>query len=234
MSAAARRLPPSCKRWPPTSGLDDARTLLQGGNLVFRSAGPAPNWRPRWSGRSPRVSASPRTCWFEVPGRSGVPPSRPTRTTRWPSATPEHLVVMALKSAPSPDAVAALQAANQGREIIAAVGRELFIAYPDGIGDLQARRRRRRAPPLRRARHGAQLEHRDQAGRDARRRANGPCPQLIQSDQLSGDVRDRTAIRRRPPADPRRSAVLEPGGGAGGSARCASRARRQSPRRPRR
>ena len=47
---------------------------------------------------------------------------------------PGHLIVMALKSAPEPDAVAALQGAIPGRETLAAVGRELFIAYPDGIG----------------------------------------------------------------------------------------------------
>ncbi len=48
---------------------------------------------------------------------------------------PGHLVVMALRAAPSPEAVASLRASIQGREDVRTVGRELYVTYPDGIGD---------------------------------------------------------------------------------------------------
>lgn len=47
---------------------------------------------------------------------------------------PSHLIVMPLKKAPSKAAVKSLVSAIPGRETTAAVGRDLFIVYPDGIG----------------------------------------------------------------------------------------------------
>ncbi len=47
---------------------------------------------------------------------------------------PGHLVVMFLKSVPTGDAVAALQATIKGRETVHADGRHLYVVYPDGIG----------------------------------------------------------------------------------------------------
>lgn len=49
-------------------------------------------------------------------------------------ADPSHLIVMPLKKPPAKAAMKALVAAIPGRETAAAVGRELFIVYPDGIG----------------------------------------------------------------------------------------------------
>lgn len=113
--------------------LEDARTLLQTGNLVFRGA---------------QVGAALENEVEQAfAARFGFASDVLVRTVReWrailmanPHAEmaerdPSHLVVMPLKSAPGEDAVAALQAAIPGRETLAAVGRELFIAYPDGIG----------------------------------------------------------------------------------------------------
>ena len=114
-------------------GLADARTLLQTGNLVFRSEttgaaleaqletafaarfGYASDVLVRTAGEWSRViSANPHA---EMAARD-----------------PSHLLVMPLKAAPAAADVAALQAWVPGRETIAAVGRELFIAYPDAIG----------------------------------------------------------------------------------------------------
>lgn len=47
---------------------------------------------------------------------------------------PSHLLAMFMKSAPSADNVAALQASIQGPELIACEGRQLYLVYPDGIG----------------------------------------------------------------------------------------------------
>ncbi|MBS0411822.1 MAG: DUF1697 domain-containing protein, partial [Proteobacteria bacterium] len=45
-----------------------------------------------------------------------------------------HLVMMALKTAPSAEAVQSLRDAIRGRETVEARGREAFFVYPDGIG----------------------------------------------------------------------------------------------------
>jgi uncharacterized protein (DUF1697 family) len=47
---------------------------------------------------------------------------------------PGHLVVMCLKTAPAKAAVQDLVVAICGRELIRAVGRELYLVYPAGIG----------------------------------------------------------------------------------------------------
>jgi uncharacterized protein (DUF1697 family) len=48
---------------------------------------------------------------------------------------PSHLVVMTCKSAPTAANVKALQAAIIGRETVHAAGKQLYLTYPDGIGD---------------------------------------------------------------------------------------------------
>jgi uncharacterized protein (DUF1697 family) len=47
---------------------------------------------------------------------------------------PSHLLVMLLKDAPGAASVKALQTSIQGREVVRASGRQLYIVYPDGIG----------------------------------------------------------------------------------------------------
>jgi uncharacterized protein (DUF1697 family) len=48
---------------------------------------------------------------------------------------PSHLMVMVLKSPPGAAELAALKAWIPGRERVEAVGRQLYITYPDGAGD---------------------------------------------------------------------------------------------------
>jgi uncharacterized protein (DUF1697 family) len=115
-------------------GLEDARTLLQSGNLVFRSA----RGGAELEAEIERAFVARFGFACDVLVRD---------SDQWRAALaanphaeiaardPSHLVVMPLKSAPDRDAVAALRASVQGPEAIVAVGRELFIAYPDGIGE---------------------------------------------------------------------------------------------------
>jgi uncharacterized protein (DUF1697 family) len=115
-------------------GFADVRTVLQSGNAVFSS--PA------------RASAKLEALLEEeAPARLGVQPAFFVRSAdEWAKIVaanpfaeeakrdPGRLVMMALKTAPSAPAVAALQAAVSGPEIIRAHGRELYITYPDGQG----------------------------------------------------------------------------------------------------
>lgn len=115
-------------------GFADPRSLLQSGNLVFRS--------------SRRTSAQlERLLEAEGEKRLGLQADFFVRTAeewkqvvaRNPFAAeakrdPGHLVVMFLKQAPEVKSVEALRAAIIGPEIVRADGTELFIVYPNGMG----------------------------------------------------------------------------------------------------
>jgi uncharacterized protein (DUF1697 family) len=115
-------------------GMEDGRSLLQSGNVVFRSA-------------SRSAVQLERTLEQETKQRLGVETDFFVRTAaewreliadnpfpREAKSDPGHLVAMCLKEAPDKTAVAALQKAIVGREVVRAVGRHAYIVYPDGIG----------------------------------------------------------------------------------------------------
>lgn len=115
-------------------GLADARTLLQSGNLVVRTG-----------------VARSRLGWLleaETEKRFGVAVAVVVRSAdEWralidanpfpdeAARDPAHLVVMCCKSVPDARALDALEAAIQGRERVRAVGADVYVTYPDGIGD---------------------------------------------------------------------------------------------------
>jgi uncharacterized protein (DUF1697 family) len=115
-------------------GLADAKTLLQSGNVVFRSEGKT-------------ASALENFLEKETAARLGVSADYMVRnsaewakivaTNPFPKeaeSDPSHLVVMFLKSAPTPASVKTVQASIKGREVLRSHGRELYLVYPDGIG----------------------------------------------------------------------------------------------------
>ena len=115
-------------------GLEDVRTLLQSGNVVFRSP-------ERDAGKlETRLE-------LETAKRLGVKPAYYVRTAdEWESLVkrnpfpgeavrdPGHLIAVLLRQAPKPSAVAALREAIPGRERVEARGREAYFVYPDGMG----------------------------------------------------------------------------------------------------
>ncbi|HLH22974.1 MAG TPA: DUF1697 domain-containing protein [Chloroflexota bacterium] len=118
------------------AGLDlrDVRTLLQSGNVVFRADDVA-------------AADLEHLLEQETAQRLGFCPDYLVRTAdewadvvaRNPFAAeaerdPSHLLVMFLKQAPSAAAVAALQAAITGPEVVHAEGRHAYVTYPEGIG----------------------------------------------------------------------------------------------------
>jgi uncharacterized protein (DUF1697 family) len=115
-------------------GLADVRSLLQSGNLVFRSGS-------RDEGRLERLLAA------EAEKRLGLRADFFVRTAEeWKAVVernpfrdearrdPGHMLVMFLKDAPKPGEAQALQAAITGRERFRVRGREAYFVYPDGIG----------------------------------------------------------------------------------------------------
>lgn len=117
-----------------TLGFTAVRTLLQSGNLVFQST-------------KRNSAALERLLETETEKRFGIAVDYFIRSSDelqaliagnpFPDAAerdPSHLLVVFHKEAPSPESVAALQAAIRGRETMRAAGKHLFVVYPDGIG----------------------------------------------------------------------------------------------------
>jgi len=115
-------------------GMQDARTLLQSGNAVFRSHVPAADKVERLleDGAAKRLDLSTEFFVRSASEWARVIDANPFRDEA--KRDPARLVVMVLKEAPERAAVAALQKAVKGREQVRAKGREAFITYPDGQG----------------------------------------------------------------------------------------------------
>jgi uncharacterized protein (DUF1697 family) len=115
-------------------GFARVRSLLQSGNLVFESTGR-------------NGAALERLLETETAKRMKVSIDYLVRTRdEWQAAIdrnpftdaaerdPSHLVVMFLKTAPKSQNVLALQATIKGPEVIKALGKQLYVIYPAGIG----------------------------------------------------------------------------------------------------
>jgi len=115
-------------------GLQDPRSILQSGNLVFGSGRQA-------------SSALERLLEQEAARRFGLYTDFLVRTAaEWNSLIahnpfraeagrePARLVVMFLKSTPDPRAFDAITSAITGLEILRGDGRHAYVVYPNGIG----------------------------------------------------------------------------------------------------
>jgi uncharacterized protein (DUF1697 family) len=115
-------------------GMEDPVSLLQSGNLVFRTT-PQPTIQlERLLEKAAATRLRLETDFFVRTGKewkaiiAGNPfPSEAKRD-------PGHLLVVCLKDPPGRAAIATLQDAIVGREVVRAKGREAYIVYPDGVG----------------------------------------------------------------------------------------------------
>jgi uncharacterized protein (DUF1697 family) len=115
-------------------GMQDVQTVLQSGNVVFRSARRDAGTLERLLERetAKRLGVGPdyfvRTAdeWSAVVGENPFP--------REAERDPSHFAVVFLKDAPDRKAVSALRHAINGREMVEVVGRHLYAVYPDGFG----------------------------------------------------------------------------------------------------
>jgi uncharacterized protein (DUF1697 family) len=122
------------KRVAEELGLTDARTLLQSGNLLFQTKKTGVTLEKQLEGALTEQLA----LTTAVVVRSAA--EWHAAIERNPFATearkdPGHLVLMPLKAVPAKGAVAALEAAIVGRERIQLLGQNLYLVYPDGIGE---------------------------------------------------------------------------------------------------
>ena len=115
--------------------LSDPRTLLQSGNVVFGSSGRTP-------AQLERVLEAEVQRRFEMTidvfvrtadEWKGVIARNPFRAEA--KRDPARLIVMFLRDAPAAKHLVALQSAIVGPETARAVGRHLYLIYPEGMGN---------------------------------------------------------------------------------------------------
>jgi uncharacterized protein (DUF1697 family) len=115
-------------------GFDDARTLLNSGNIVF-------------SGGNNTTAALEQTLERAAAKRLGIETDFFVRTAKeWQAVIdanpfpreakddPSHLLAVIMKDEVTAAKVTALQNAIVGRELVRAKGRCAYIVYPDGVG----------------------------------------------------------------------------------------------------
>jgi uncharacterized protein (DUF1697 family) len=115
-------------------GLADAKTLLQSGNLLVEAGQRAPavveaqleQAITERFGLSVGVMVRSADAWHDAITNNPYPDIART--------DPSHLVLMCAKASITSASLAILRAAINGRETVAALARELYVTYPDGIG----------------------------------------------------------------------------------------------------
>ena len=115
-------------------GFADARSLLQSGNLVFRSDARTGSGLERLLETETENRLGLRTDWFVRTAQEwqAVVAHNPFR--REAERDPARLLVIFLKEAPDVKSVKGLQAAITGPEIVRAAGKHAYLVYPNGVG----------------------------------------------------------------------------------------------------
>ncbi len=115
-------------------GYLDARSILQSGNLAFRSKGRSGARLERRLEAEAKKRLALETDFFV---RSAEEWKAVVAHNPFPEAArrdPGHLLVLFLKEAPDGRQVEALRGAITGPEIVHAEGRQAYVVYPAGIG----------------------------------------------------------------------------------------------------
>ncbi len=114
-------------------GLEDVRTLLQSGSVVFRSHGQSGAVLERFLELEVEKCLGLRTDFIvrSASELSSILQRNPFNDQA--KRDPSHLIVFFLKHAPAGQAVEALRESIRGPEILEARGKEVYIVYPAGI-----------------------------------------------------------------------------------------------------
>ncbi len=115
-------------------GFDNARSLLQSGNLVFRSKARTTAQLERLLETEVETRFELRTDFFVRTADEWTAIIAHNPFPEVAQRDPAHLVVMFLKDAPDGEHVKALQAAITGPEVVRGQGRQLYTVYPIDIG----------------------------------------------------------------------------------------------------
>ena len=115
-------------------GLQDARSLLQSGNLIFSSNVRTGAELERFLESEAADRLSLEVDFFVRTPEEWKSVIRQNPFRKEAERDPAHLVVLFLKGEPEAADVAALQAEIKGPEIVKAKGKQAYIFYPNGMG----------------------------------------------------------------------------------------------------
>jgi uncharacterized protein (DUF1697 family) len=115
-------------------GFADARSLLQSGNLLFRSEAQTGAQLERLLESEAEKRLGHHIDFFVRTAEQWKTIVADNPFRKEAGRDPGHLLVMCFKEAADVQAVKALQAAITGPEVIRAKGRQAYIVYPDGVG----------------------------------------------------------------------------------------------------
>jgi uncharacterized protein (DUF1697 family) len=115
-------------------GFADVRSLLQSGNLVFRTDARAGAQLERSLEAAAAKRLALQTGFFVRTAAEWKAVVAHNPFVDEAKRDPAHLVAMFLKDAPAAGDIEALQAAITGPEVVRAEGRQAYIVYPSGIG----------------------------------------------------------------------------------------------------
>ena len=119
-------------------GFGNVETLLQSGNVLFSAS--RANAGARFEQQLEKASTKQLKLTVDYMIRSAEEWAAIVAANPFPEEAakdPGHLLLVCLKSEPKPAAVEALRAAvkeKKGRESVRAIGPQLYVCYPDGIG----------------------------------------------------------------------------------------------------
>jgi uncharacterized protein (DUF1697 family) len=115
-------------------GLEDPKTLILSGNVVFKSRTSAVGKMEKMLEAASIKHLGVTTDCFVRTAKEWQAIIAANPFPKEAKNDPARLVMMCLRDAPPADRVKALQAAIRGREIVKASGRQAYIVYPDGQG----------------------------------------------------------------------------------------------------
>lgn len=115
-------------------GFEDVRSLLQSGNVAFRSDERDSRKLERELEERAAEDLGLRTDFFVRTANEWNEVVRANPFPQEAESAPNHLLVTVLKEAPPPVRWRALESAISGRERVQGAGRQAYIVYPDGIG----------------------------------------------------------------------------------------------------
>ena len=115
-------------------GFTDAQTLLASGNIVFTGGSKTTAALEQTLERAAAKQLGVETDFFVRTAKEWQAIIEANAFTKQARDDPSHLLAFVTKDEVSTAAVAALQKAIVGREVVRAKGRCAYIVYPDGIG----------------------------------------------------------------------------------------------------
>ena len=115
-------------------GMENPRTLLNSGNVVFGSNIRTPAEVERVLEAAARKHLKLETDFFVRTAKEWRSLIESNPFPKEAKLDPGHLLALVTKEAPGKAAITEMRKAIKGREVVEAVGRCIYIVYPDGIG----------------------------------------------------------------------------------------------------